>query len=174
MDFAGRVFYLLEGSRSKRERKMRRFLLATVAVTAACVWVGTALGGAFVAQNAVMYVDGVQYRTVDTPAFYNEKAGAAPAHTWDTLYVFPSSETTFFQLHVADAAPGDRDYNGGRWIVKAVFFTTSYASAAAAYGGANGVLDNDGEVLAAIAGGAATATEAFRFECPVRPLPRNG
>ena len=48
----------------------------------------------------------------------------------------------------ATAAPGDRDYNGGPWIVQAVSFTTSYA--AAAYGGANGVLDNDAEVLAAI------------------------
>jgi hypothetical protein len=87
--------------------------------------------------------------------------------------VFPSSETTFHQLHVADAAPGDRDYNGGRWIVTGVFFTTSYASAVAAYGGANGVFDNDAEVLAAISGGAATALELFRFECPVIPLPRN-
>lgn len=152
----------------------RRVLLASVAATAACVWVASAFGGAFVAQNAVMYVDGVTYRTVDTPAFYNEKAGAAPAHTWDTLYVMPSGPSSFFQLHVADAAPGDRDYNGGRWIVTGVFFTTSYASAAAAYGGANGVFDSDAEVLAAIAGGAATATELFRFECPVRPLPQNG
>lgn len=154
---------------------MRRFLLASVAATVACVWAATAFGGAFVAQNAVMYVDGVQYRTVDTPAFYNDKAGAAPAHTWDTLYLLPSNPdvTAFHQLHVADAAPGDRDYNGGRWIVKIVSFTTSYASAVAAHGG-NGVFDSEEEVLAAIAAGAATATEAFRFECPVRPLPRNG
>jgi hypothetical protein len=121
-----------------------------------------------------MYVDGVKYRTVDTPAFYNEKAGAAPAHTWDTLYVFPSGPDSFFQLHVADAAPGDRDYSGGRWIVTGVFFTTSYASAAATYGGANGIFDSDGEVLAAINAGAATTVEVFRFECPVRPLPQNG
>lgn len=153
---------------------MRRFLPAWVAVTVALVWAATAFAGASVAQNAVMYVDGVKYRTVDTPAFYNASAGAAPAHAWDTLYVMPSGPDSFFQLHVADAAPGDRDFNGGRWIVKVVGFTTSYASAAAAYGGANGVFDNDAEVLAAISGGAATATEAFRFECPVRPLPRNG
>ncbi len=153
---------------------MRRFLLASIAATAACVWVASAFAGAFVAQNAVMYVDGVKYRTVDTPAFYNAHAGAAPAHTWDTLYVLPSGPDSFFQLHVADAAPGDRDFNGGRWIVKVVSFTTSYASAVAAYGGANGVFDNDAEVLAAVSGGAATAIEAFRFECPVRPLPKNG
>lgn len=153
---------------------MRRFLLALVAATAAGVWAASAMGGALVARDAVMYIDGVKYRTVDTPAFYNESAGAAPAHTWDTLYVMPSSETTLFQLLVADAAPGDRDYNGGRWIVKGVFFTTSYASAVAAYGGANGVFDNDAEVLAAISGGAAIAQEFFRFECPVRPLPKNG
>jgi hypothetical protein len=153
---------------------MRRLVLTAIAVMAAFVWATSAFGGASVAKNAVMYVDGVQYRTVDTPAFFNANAGAAPAHTWDTLYVFPSGPDSFFQLHVADAAPGDSDFNGGRWIVKAVIFTTSYASAAAAYGGANGVFDNDAEVLAAISGGAATAFEAFRFECPVRPLPRNG
>ena len=157
---------------------MRRFLLASVAATVACVWAATALAGhggshgASVAQGDVMYVDGVKYRTVDTPAFF-EHASGAPAHTWDTLWVFPSA-TGLFQLHVADAGPGDRDYNGGRWIVKAVLFTTSYASAAAAYGGANGIFDRDSEVIAAIAGGAATTVDLFRLECPVRPLPRNG
>ena len=153
---------------------MRRFLPVVIAVVAVGIWAASAFAGASVAQSAVMYVDGVKYRTVDTPAFYNENAGTAPAHTWDTLYVMPSGPDSFFQLHVADAAPGDRDFNGGRWIVKVVSFTTSYASAVAAYGGANGVFDNDGEVLAAVSGGAATATEAFRFECPVRPLPKNG
>ena len=152
---------------------MRRFLLASIAAAAACVWAASAFAGASVSHVAVMYVDGVQYRTVDTPAFFNEHAGAAPASTFDTLYVFPSGPESFFQLHVADAAPGDTDYNGGRWIVTGVFFTTSYASAVAAYGGANGVFDNDAEVLAAISGGAATAVELFRFECPVIPLPRN-
>ena len=152
---------------------MRRILPTAIAVVAACVWAATAFGGngALVYTGAVLYVDGVQYTTLDTPAFF-ENASGAPAHTWDTLYVFPKSETELFQLHVADAGPGDRDYNGGRWIVKAVFFTTSYASAAAAYGGSNGIFDNDAEVLAAIAGGAATAVDLFRLECPVRPLPR--
>jgi hypothetical protein len=153
---------------------MRRFLLASVAATIACVWAATAFGGgngALVYRGAVLYVDGVQYTTLDTPAFF-ENASGAPDHTWDTLYVFPKSETELFQLHVADAGPGDRDYNGGRWIVKAVFFTSSYASAAAAYGGSNGIFDNDAEVLAAIAGGAATTVDLFRLECPVRPLPR--
>jgi hypothetical protein len=173
MDFARRVFYLFLGSAIDQGGEMRRFLLAAVAATVACVWAATALGGAFVAQGDVMYVDGVKYRTVDTPAFYNEKAGAAPDHTWDTLYVFPSGETTFHQLHVADAAPGDRDYNGGRWIVKVVSFT-DYASAAMTYGGANKIFDNDAEVLAALGAGAASIVFEFRFECPVRPLPKNG
>jgi hypothetical protein len=172
MDFAKRVFYLLVGSPIDLGGEMRRFLLAAVAATAACVWAAT-LGGAFVAQGDVMYVDGVKYRTVDTPAFFNEKAAAAPAHTWDTLYVFPSSETTFHQLHVADAAPGDRDYNGGRWIVKVVIFT-DYASARVAHGGENGIFDNDSEVQAALTAGVASVVDQFQFECPVRPLPKNG
>ena len=155
---------------------MRRFLLASVAATVACVWAATALAGhgashgATVAQGDVMYVDGVKYRTVDTPAFF-ENASGAPEHTWDTLWVFPSA-TGLFQLHLADAGPGDRDYNGGRWIVKLVSFPAGYASAADLYGGANDTFDFESEIQAAIAAGAATATEAFRLECPVRPLPR--
>jgi hypothetical protein len=173
MDFGGRVFYVFLGSAIDQGGEMRRFLLATVAATVACVWAATALGGAFVAQGDVMYVDGVKYRTVDTPAFYNEKAAAAPAHTWDTLYVFPSGETTFFQLHVADAAPGDRDYNGGRWIVKVVIFS-DYDAARMAYGGDNDLFDNDAEVEDALDAGAGSIAFQFQFECPVRPLPKNG
>ena len=153
---------------------MRRFLLASIAAMAAGVWAASAFAGAFVSHGAVMYVDGVQYGTVDTPAFFNAHAGAAPARTFDTLYVLPSVRSRSSNCTSPTAAPGDRDYNGGRWIVKGVFFTTSYAAAVAAYGGANGVFDSDAEVLAAINAGAATAVELFRFECPVLKLPQNG
>ncbi len=53
---------------------MRRFLLASIATTAACVWAASAFAGASVSHGAVMYVDGVQY---DVLAAIN--AGAATA-----------------------------------------------------------------------------------------------
>lgn len=60
-----------------------------------------------------LYVDGATYRTVATP---NDLSGtAAPA-----------------QLNVAEAAPGDTDYNGGRWMVHAVSFPSGYDAALAA------------------------------------------
>jgi hypothetical protein len=77
-------------------------------------------------------------------------------------------------LNVAAAAPGDRDYNGGRWLVHAVVFA-DYAGAladAAVDANGNDVLDSDAEVLAAIARGyARDAGVVKRFVCPVIPLP---
>jgi hypothetical protein len=45
-----------------------------------------------------------------------------PEHSTDTLYNFGMSGLNG-QRAVSDSAPGDRDYNGGRWSVKIVVFT---------------------------------------------------
>jgi hypothetical protein len=65
-----------------------------------------------------IYVDGEAWGTKAVAAL---PAPDGAAHSFDDLYVFldqngdpiPLSE----QLLVGDAAPGDRDYNGGRWRV---------------------------------------------------------
>ena len=114
------------------------------------------------------YVDGQVYRTVGTPTDLSRTG--APAHAWDVIYDFGGN-----QRNVATAAPGDRDYNGGRWMVHALAFPNGYAHALA-YGdmNGNGVIDSDAELTAAInAGTAMDAGVVKAFVCPVIPLPGN-
>ena len=65
------------------------------------------------APNA-FWVDGSLYRTVGTPT-------SLPNHgPKDGIYVFANLDG---QHPVAEAKPGDRDYNGGRWQVTVLEFT---------------------------------------------------
>jgi hypothetical protein len=132
-----------------------------------------ALGTAMVLPTAALakgppapsfYVDGTLYRTIGTPTDLS-KTGA-PDASFDTIYQFFGAQ----QFNVATAAPGDQDYNGGRWRVHGLEFA-DYQAAAAAYGGSNGVFDDDAEVLAALSAGAAVDIGIVKsFECPVIPL----
>jgi hypothetical protein len=60
------------------------------------------------------WVDGMTYRTVVTPAQLPNKGPK------DGLYII---EGLGGQNPVAEAKPGDRDYNGGRWQVYVLAFT---------------------------------------------------
>ena len=114
------------------------------------------------------YVDGQTYRTVNTPT--DLSGTGAPAHSFDTIYDFGGN-----QLNVATAAPGDRRYNGGRWMVHALAFPSGYAAALAA-GDVNdsGAIDSDEELAIAMAAGTATDTGVVKqFVCPVIKLPRS-
>ena len=131
-------------------------VLAALAVPAAAA--GGVTGPAF-------YVDGALYRTAGTPT--DLSGTGAPAASFDTIYDFGG-----LQRNVATAAPGDRDYNGGRWQVHALSIPSYAAALAAGDVNANGVLDSDAEVDAAIATGAATDTGIVKsFVCPVIALP---
>jgi len=111
------------------------------------------------------YVDGELYRTVGTPA----DLPAGPPKSHDVIYALD-----MFQAHnIATAAPGDRDYNGGRWEVHAVAFD-DYAEALEAFdfNGSND-FDSADELYAAFDDGAAYDLGIVRrFECPVIPLAR--
>jgi hypothetical protein len=111
------------------------------------------------------YVDGVQYRTVATPNDLSRTG--APAHSFDVIYEFGGA-----QLNVATAAPGDTDYNGGRWMVHALAFPMGYDAAVdAGDADGDGVLDSDAEIMAAIQAGAAVDAGVVKsFTCPVIPL----
>ena len=135
----------------------------------ALVGAGTALaGGAGGVTGPAFYVDGQLYRTVNTPTDLSRTG--APAHSFDTIYDFGGA-----QLNVATAAPGDRGYNGGRWMVHALGFNTSYAATVAAHdANDSGNLDSAAEVGAALAdtgpAGARDLGVVKQFVCPVIKL----
>ena len=110
-------------------------------------------GGATVVRDGAFYVDGQTYRTVGTPTALPSRA---PAHSFDVLYVFGEGAPEG-QLPVAEAAPGQRGYNGGRWVVMQVEYT-----------GAD-VLTSNEQVEDALEHGELVVTDpdAARFVCPV-------
>lgn len=143
---------------------LKRSILAMALVLVAA---STASAGV---TGPAFYVDGQLYRTVATPTDLSETG--APAQSWDVIYSLGN------QPNVATAAPGDPDYNGGRWQVRAISFNTSYEVSLAAYDlDGDGVFDSDAELAAALADeGPAGATDTGvvrQFICPVIPLPRN-
>ena len=140
---------------------MLRTVLLIAAAAAAAALPTAATGGV---GGPAFYVDGVAYRTVNTPT--DLSGTGAPAHSFDTIYDFGG-----LQLNVATAAPGDRDYNGGRWRVHALAFT-NYGAALAAYdANDSGAFDSDAEVAAALAAGAAQDVGVVKsFVCPVIKL----
>jgi hypothetical protein len=60
------------------------------------------------------YANDETYRTVVTPTNLPDN----DTGNFDTLYMFPDCGTC---APVSDAAPGDTDYNGGRWRVVQAF-----------------------------------------------------
>ena len=99
------------------------------------------------------YVDGVRYRTVGTPTDFSRTG--APASSFDRIYALGAG-----LANVAEAKPGDRDFNGGRWIVLPVTWNVTphqLTSAEAVWAAAN-------------AGDLSIGTTPIRmFECPVIP-----
>jgi hypothetical protein len=69
--------------------------------------------------GGTIYAHDVAYRTVGTPTSLPTKA---PGHSFDILYHFPDCDDCDA---VSDAAPGDADFNGGRWIVVDAYGITS-------------------------------------------------
>ncbi|UOQ87978.1 hypothetical protein MUN74_11795 [Agromyces endophyticus] len=148
-------------------RRTRIRLAGAAASALALVLVPTAANaaGSGGVTGAAFYVDGIQYRTVATPN--NLSGTGAPTHSFDVIYDFGGA-----QPNVATAAPGDRDFNGGRWMVHALGFPDGYA-AALAIGDADGdgVIDSDTELMTALDAGAAVDLGVVKsFTCPVIPL----
>src|SRR5215510_11995980 len=143
---------------------MRRILVTTAfAIVGLLGSTGiAAAAGSGGVTGPAFYVDGTLYRTVNTPTDLSHTG--APAHSFDTIYQFFGVQP----FNVATAAPGDPGYNGGRWMVHGLQFS-NYATGLAAFdANHSGDFDSDEEVLAAIAGGAATDIGVVKqFVCPV-------
>jgi hypothetical protein len=125
-------------------------------------------GGAGGVTGPAFYVDGQLYRTVNTPTDLSRTG--APAHSFDTIYDFGGA-----QPNVATAAPGTRGYNGGRWMVHALGFNTSWAVTVAAHdANESGDLDSAAEVDTALSdtgpAGARDLGVVKQFVCPVIKL----
>ena len=133
-----------------------------------------AVGFATPAQAGVsgpaFWIDGELYRTVATPTDLSDTG--APASTYDAIYSFGGA-----QRNVAEAKPGDTDFNGGRWQVHELAFPSGYAAAlASGDANGNGVIDSTAELDLAIADGKAADTGNIlrMFVCTVNRVPANG
>jgi hypothetical protein len=141
-------------------------MLATAIVALATASAALA-GGSGGVTGPAFYVDGQLYRTVNTPT--DLTGTGAPAHSFDTIYALAG------QLNVATAAPGDAGYNGGRWMVHAIAYNTTYTATVAAHdANGSGDLDSAAEVQSALAdpgpGGATDTGVVKQFVCPVIKL----
>ncbi len=116
------------------------------------------------AQDAIWANDTI-YDTILTDTNFK----SPPAHSTDALYNFMMSGL-MGQRAVADSYPGDRHYNGGRWDVKLVTFTTQGIAAHDPDGDGmvNFELTNAADVLHHEALGHITIMDAnFYFVCPL-------
>ncbi|MBA3383106.1 MAG: hypothetical protein H0T20_00440 [Actinobacteria bacterium] len=139
-------------------------LCALVALGAAATAFANGSGGV---TGPAFYFDNDLYRTVGTPT--DLTGTGAPAHSFDTIYALAG------QPNVSTVAPGSKGYNGGRWMVHAIAYNTSWAATVAAHdANGSGDLDSAAEVRAALAdpgaGGAVDTGVVKSFVCPVIKL----
>jgi hypothetical protein len=134
---------------------MRRLIAASGGLLLALV-----IGVSSVAANGLgpphvgFYVHDDMYRTVGTPT--NFEFTGAPDWSFDTIYALGGELT-----NVAEAAPGDTDYNGGRWMVVPIIWTNISPTQ----------FTNADQVMAAEqAGDIDFGPVAAYFDCPVIPL----
>lgn len=127
---------------------MRRLsLFAGAALAVSLIAAPAAAGGP---PSVGFYVDGALFRTIGTPT--DLSGTGAPRHSFDTIYALGGG-----LVNVAEAKPGDRDYNGGRWLVTAIEWHTTPTQ-----------LRSAEEVVAAEAAGDLTIGGVVqKFVCPV-------
>lgn len=150
----------------------RRAAVSTLAVAAVVGFSLSPSGGAFAAgsggvtSEGVIYVDHALYRTVATPTDLSQTG--APAQSWDVIYSFGG-----LQKSVAEVAPGDPGFNGGRWQVHALSAPNGYAAAlVSGDADGNGVLDAASEVWAAITAGDLVDNGVVKqFVCTLNKVP---
>lgn len=127
----------------------------------------TAFADRAVKVESIIWAEGNIYGTVLTDTSFRN---TRPGNT-DVLYNFDMSGLVG-QRPVAEAAPGDTDYNGGRWSVRIVTFTAQgmVAHDPDGDGMVNFELDNADDVVAHEALGHLTIMDTdVSFECPLIP-----
>ena len=151
---------------TRTTRAARRAAFWT-AVPATVLLTGLAAPAHAGVSGPAFWIDGALYRTVATPT--DLSGTGAPSGTFDAIYSFAGN-----QRNVAEAKPGDRDFNGGRWQVHELAFPTGY-SAALADGdtNGNGEIDSTAELQSAVDAGTAVDTGRIlrSFVCTVNRVP---
>ena len=93
--------------------------IAAIIITTVCVWASSqALADRATRVANAIWAHDQLYDTVATDTAFK----SPPPQSTDIIYSFADSGL-MGQRSVAEAAPGDPDYNGGRWNVKVVVFT---------------------------------------------------
>ena len=92
--------------------------LANIFITSALVllWVSAVFAAPAIRVSEALWANDKLFGTVLTDTSFN----LPPMHSTDVLYNFGMSGLQG-QRAIAAAAPGDRDYNGGRWSVSFYF-----------------------------------------------------
>lgn len=126
--------------------------LAAVAMVLSVAVSSVAAGGP---PSLSFYVDGVRYRTLGTPTDFSNTG--APDSSFDHIYVLGDG-----LINVAEAAPGDPGFNGGRWQVLPVTWNATPVQ-----------LTSAAQVETYAANGWLTiaSTPVKEFLCPVIPVP---
>lgn len=136
---------------------MLRRIASAISAVALVASVGVSTVAAGGPPSLAFYVDDVRYRTVGTPTdFFGT---GAPDSTFDRIYALGPG-----LINVAEAKPGDRDFNGGRWAVYPVTWAPGVTPMQAT---------NDGQILAWQSAGLLTIASApvKEFFCSVNPVP---
>ena len=135
---------------------MIRRLVASVVTAALALSVGASAVAAGGPPSLAFYVDGVRYRTVGTPTDFS--GTGAPAASFDRIYVLGSG-----LVNVGEAKPGDRDFNGGRWMVLPVIWPPGVSPVQLTSAEAVEAYADSGMLTIA-------SVPVKLFECPVIPV----
>lgn len=99
---------------------MRNLVKSLLSVTFVLVSVSSAFAAPATRVSGALWANDKLFDTVLTDTSFH----LPPLHSTDVLYNFGMSGL-MGQRAVSASAPGDRDYNGGRWSVKVVVFTAA-------------------------------------------------
>lgn len=150
---------------------IHRSTLLTVAATL-CLWAAGQLTPAradrATRERDAIWVNNTLYGTVGTSTAFK----SPPPQSTDVIYSFADSGL-MGQRSIAVYAPGDPEYNGGRWHVMAVTYT---ASGLALFDDGNGKVNMEltsaEDLMDARDMGLVTIADTpVRFECPLLPQP---